>query len=105
MRINPRNSQPRQIQSRPKTARPRLDDEFQSARLTRASPSPCFRTSIIQSALCFALVHSAFWDHNSGMQLADFVPPIDDELSDEASVGVSREGSIKRKGKRDLAQW
>lgn len=39
------------------------------------------------------------------MQLAGFVPPIDDELSDEASVGVSREGSIKRKGKRDLAQW
>lgn len=39
------------------------------------------------------------------MQLANFIPPMDDELSDEAGVGVSsREGSIKRKEKRDLAQ-
>lgn len=85
--------------------RPHLDDELQSARLTRASPSPCFRTSIIQSALCFALVHSAFWDYNCGMQLAGFVPPMDDELSDEAGVGVSRDGgSTQRKPKEDLAQ-
>lgn len=92
MGISPHNSQPRQIKSRLKTARPRLDNEFQSARLTRASFSQCFRMSIILSALCFALVDSAFWDHNSGMQPAGFVPPMDDELSDEARVGAAGKG-------------
>lgn len=48
--------------------------------------------SIILSALCFALVDSAFWDHNSGMQPAGFVPPMDDELSDEAGVGAAGKG-------------
>lgn len=39
------------------------------------------------------------------MQLAGFVPPMDDELSDKAGVGVSRDrGSTKRNQKKDLAQ-